>query len=219
MDWKYKHFTQQAVFPADARAVRQSLRAFAADYLPGWSVTETPDGLELSGSSAGHAAVANFQVEPAGSGTRVTITMRVERASPLGFMLVDIGGYYDGQLSKWLSAVPWWIEQAQRKGEPAKYDPSPMQAPKPVPGTNWVIGCMIISGLLIVGIYLVAAIVGLLTGNLFLAGRGSGSTTLHGAPARIVSAIILGLAAWFVYRIFRPRQAKPKRGSGWLPPP
>jgi hypothetical protein len=48
----------------------------------------------------------------------------------------------------------------------------------------------------------ICAVVGLLTGTLYLWGRG-GTLVVHGIPARIVSALILIFGAFMVWRIKR----------------
>ena len=57
-------------------------------------------------------------------------------------------------------------------------------------------GCLALIFIFIALMYFICAVVGLLTGNLFLPGRGSGSATIHGPWARIISVIILALFAW-----------------------
>ena len=63
-------------------------------------------------------------------------------------------------------------------------------------------GCMILIVLLVALAYLVPAVVGLLTGTLYLTGRGR-DVTVHGAWARIISAVILAVFAWLVVRALR----------------
>lgn len=221
MDWKYEHFAQEAVFQAEREIVYEAVRAFAQDWLAGWSLSETPDGLETKGLSAGHRATATFRFEPASGGTKVTVELQVERASGLGFMLVDFDGYYDGQIRKWLQALPWWVQQKQNaasesKGRPGQAAPAGPPIPNPSRVAELFLGCVVISFLLGVSIFAIAALIGLLTGNLFLAGRGS-SSTIHRLWARISSAIILLFFGWVAFRIWKPK--KGNRGTGWLPPP
>ena len=70
-------------------------------------------------------------------------------------------------------------------------------------------GCCLKLFLLGALLYLIAAVIGLLTGNLFLSGRGHG-VMLHGMEARIISALILLGFGWFVLTVLRKR----KRGTG-----
>jgi hypothetical protein len=111
MDWRNKRFAREAVFQAQRELVLNAARSFAAESLVGWEVTDTADGFEARGDNGSHAATAKFRIEPAASGTKVAVTLMVERAGPLGFMLFDVGGYYDGQIRKWLEGVGWHLRQ------------------------------------------------------------------------------------------------------------
>jgi hypothetical protein len=68
-------------------------------------------------------------------------------------------------------------------------------------------GCCLALFLLGGLLYAIAAVIGLLTGNLFLSGRGHG-VTLHGPEARILSALILLGFGWFVLTVLRKRKSK-----------
>jgi hypothetical protein len=216
MSWKYQQFAQEAVFQAEREIVCQAVRAFAGDWLADWKVSETPDGLEARGYSAGHLATARFRIESGAVGTKVAVELQVERASPLGFMLVDVGGYYNGQIRKWLQALPWWVQQKQTQGQAGEAVPAGPPMAKPSPGPNLFMGCVLLFVVLGVCVYAIAALVGLLTGNLYIPGRGSGGTVVHGMWARILSAIILLFLGWIALRIWKPKR---RNGSGWLPPP
>lgn len=111
MDWKNKRFEREEVFQAERDLVSEAAHSFAAESLAGWQVADTADGFEARGDSASHAATAKFLIEPAPPGTKVAVTLLVERAGPLGFMLFDVGGYYDGQLRKWLEGIRRHLEQ------------------------------------------------------------------------------------------------------------
>ncbi len=105
MDWKYKHFHQEAVFDASRERVLDATRNATSHSLDGWHIANRSDGFIARGHSAAHAATATFHVEPVSGGMKVAVELLVERASPMGFMLIDIGGYYNGQIRKWLSAI------------------------------------------------------------------------------------------------------------------
>src|SRR6266478_5040559 len=116
MDWKYKHFHQERIFPAPRDGVFEAARAFMGESL-GWQITNTPEGLTAEGSSFSHRAIANLRIQSATggasseSGTRVAIELLVECAGGRGFMLFDVGGYYNIQIRKWLDGVQWSIHQ------------------------------------------------------------------------------------------------------------
>ena len=69
------------------------------------------------------------------------------------------------------------------------------------------IGCTLTLFLFGLLMYLLFAVIGLLTGSLFLPGRGSG-ITLHGIWARIVSGVILLGFTWIAVLVFRKRRRK-----------
>ncbi len=103
MDWKYKHFNQEAVFKASPASVLEAARAVVAESLEG--IGDTADGFVGRGYSAWHAAIATFRITPAPDGTKVAVELLVERAAMRGYMLFDIGGYYNGQIDKWFSGI------------------------------------------------------------------------------------------------------------------
>ena len=116
MDWKYKHFHQERVFPAPRDLVTEAARTFMADSL-GWQITNTTDGFTAEGYSFSHRASANLRIQTAAgpasseSGTKVAIELLVERSGWRGFMLFDVGGYYNIQIRKWLDGIQWSIHQ------------------------------------------------------------------------------------------------------------
>ena len=103
MDTKYKHFNQEAVFKALPSDVLEAARAVAAGSFA--AMEETTDGFVARGHSAWHAATATFHITPVPEGARVTVELLVERAAMRGYMLIDIGGYYDGQIDTWFSNI------------------------------------------------------------------------------------------------------------------
>src|ERR1700694_2245810 len=108
MDWKYKHFHQERVFSAPRDLVFEAARAFMAESL-GWQITDTPDGFTAEGYSFSHRAIADLQIQTAGAGTKVAFELLIERAGWRGFMLFDVGGYYNIQIRKWLCALQGWV--------------------------------------------------------------------------------------------------------------
>lgn len=208
MDWKYKHFYQERVFPASRDDVFDAARVYIAETL-GWKVGETVDGLAAQGYSFSHAAKADIHIGPAGSGTKLAIELRVERAGPTGFMLFDVGGYYNIQISKWLDGIQWGIHQTATGSQ--NESSNPHVPPSNKTGAclfNGVLGFIAVSFALYFVVTLISAIVGLLTGNLLLFGRG-GTVTIHGLLARLVSAIILISGVLIAWRFLKQRRPTP----------
>jgi len=69
------------------------------------------------------------------------------------------------------------------------------------------IGCTLTLFLFGLLMYLLFAVIGLLTGTLFLPGRG-GEVTLHGIWARIISGLILVGFGWLLMLVFRKSRRK-----------
>jgi hypothetical protein len=103
MDWKYKHFNHAAVFKAPRASVLEAARAIAAESLEG--IEDTTDGFTARGFGGWHTEIATFRFTEVPEGTKVAVELLVERGAMRGYMLVDIGGYYNGQIDKWFSAI------------------------------------------------------------------------------------------------------------------
>jgi len=103
MDWKYKHFNQEAIFKASRESVLEAARAIVAAALG--EIENTTDGFVARGYGAWHAEIATFRITPAVDGTKVAVELLVERAAMRGYMLFDVGGYYNGQVDKWFSSI------------------------------------------------------------------------------------------------------------------
>ena len=193
MDWRFKHFTGAQTYrhlPDEALA---AARGFVAEIL-GWNVADTADGFTARGVSFGHAAIATFHVDPAADGARVSVELAVERAGYMGFMLLDVGGYYNGQIARWLEGIGDRLEG--RVGAAAPHRP-------PSAGQRalaWMISIAVV-GFSIWAIWslVLAPLIGIVTGVLYLPGRG-GDLTLHGVWARGVSIAIFALDAFLVIR-------------------
>ena len=201
MDWKYKHFHQERVLPEPREVVLEAARLFMAESL-GWQVTETPEGLTGQGYSFTHRAIAHLQIQSAAGGTKVAVELLVERAGWRGFMLFDVGGYYNIQIRKWLDGIQWSLHQKLIGSHDESTNPLVLAANKPA--AYIFNGCLVFI-VVTFGLYFlvtfISAVVGLLTGNLFLLGRGS--LTIHGIWARILSVLILMFGAFLVLRIKR----------------
>jgi hypothetical protein len=199
MDWKYKHFHQERVFPAPRDLVSEAARTFMAESV-GWLVTDTPDGLTAQGQSFTHRAIANLHLQSAGSGTKVTVELLVERAGWRGFMLFDVGGYYSIQVRKWLDGIQWAIHQNLTGSQDESANPIVLAANKPAAHIfNGVLVFIVVTFALYFLITFASALVGLVSGHLFLLGRGS--LTIHGIWARTLSVLILVFGALLAWRI------------------
>jgi hypothetical protein len=112
MDWKYKRFHQQRSFHASRDAVIDATRRYLTESL-GWKVSDATDGLRGEGHSFSRDATANFRIQTVGSETTIAVDLMVERAGPTGFMLFDVGGYYNIQIRKWLDGIQSGIQLTQ----------------------------------------------------------------------------------------------------------
>jgi hypothetical protein len=210
MDWKYKHFQQTRAFPAPREQVLEAARSFMAESL-GWQITDTLEGLTAQGSSFAHRAIANLRLQAvageasAAIGTRVTIELLVERAGWRGFMLFDVGGYYNMQIRKWLDAIEWSIQQRLTGNRDESTNPLVQAQHKPAACLfNGCLLFIVVMFAIYVLVTFVCAVVGLITGNLYLWGRG-GTLAIHGTWGRLVSALILLLGALLGWRVRRMR--------------
>ncbi len=90
---------------------------------------------------------------------------------------------------------------------PGPITPANQPSPKKSRVGAIFIGCLLTVFLFGLFLYLLFAIIGLVTGTLVMPGRG-GELTLHGAWARIVSALILLGFACLLVLVFRKRRRK-----------
>ena len=105
------------------------------------------------------------------------------------------------------------VEHAIRQGvyqRPASAaEPSAGQGEQAAPQRRWAGslfgGCLIATLVLVILTYFISAVIGILTGHLYLPSRGHGGT-IHGAWARIISGIILAVFAWIVVWVSRNRR-------------
>jgi hypothetical protein len=202
MDWKYKHFHQERVYPASRDEVVEAARAFMSKSL-GWKITETPEGFKAEGQSFTHHAIADFQFRSEAGGTRVAVELLGERVGLRGYMLFDVGGYYSIQIRHWLDGVQW--ELHQKAAGTRDESQNPLVLAQNTTAAHLFNGCLmfiVVMFALYALITLICAVVGLITGNLYLIGRG-GTLTIHGTLGRIVSALILMFGVFIVWRIRR----------------
>jgi hypothetical protein len=203
MDWKYKHFHQERAFPAPRDLVTEAARTFMAESL-GWQVTDTPDGFTAQGYSFSHGAIANLRIQSAAGGTKVAVELLVERAGWRGFMLFDVGGYYNIQIRKWLDGIQWCLHQKLTGTRDESANPLVLAENKPAAYIfNGCLVFIVVTFALYFVVTFIEAVVGLLTGHLFLLARGS--VTIHGTWARILSALILMFGAFLGWRLRRTR--------------
>jgi hypothetical protein len=205
MDWKYKHFHQERVFPAPRDVVTEAARAFMAESL-GWKITDTPDGFTAQGYSFSHRAIANLQIQSAADGTStergttVAVELLVARAGWRGFMLFDVGGYYNIQIRKWLDGIQWSLHQKLNGTHDESTNPLVLAQNKPAACVfNGCLAFIVVTFALYLLVTFIGAVIGLLTGNLFLLGRGD--LIIHGIWARILSALILIFGAFLAWRM------------------
>jgi|GEM_PF-701714 len=210
MDWKYKHFYQERIFPASRDVVTAAARTFMAESL-GWKISDTANGFTAQGYSFSHRAIATLQFQSVAEGTKATVELRVERAGWRGYMLFDVGGYYNIQTRKWLDGIQWSLHQKLSGTSDEATNPLVLAENKPL--ALIFHGCLLFI-VVMFGLYslvtFVSAVVGVITGNLHLWGRG-GSLVVHGILARIVSALILLFAVFIAWRI---KYSNPRRGVG-----
>ena len=209
MDWKHKHFHQQRTFAAERAAVMEAARRFVTGTL-GWEVSETADGFTAQGSSFSHRAIANYHIQTVAGGTSVTIELLVERAGYAGFMLFDVGGYYSIQIRHWLNGIQWELHQESTGTRDESQNPIVVANKKPA--ARVFNGCLLFI-VVMFGLWflvtLICAVIGLITGTLYLWGRG-GTLVLHGTLARIISVIILLVAVFIAWRLRKKDATKRK---------
>ncbi|HEY8204987.1 MAG TPA: hypothetical protein VIF81_09695 [Pyrinomonadaceae bacterium] len=135
----------------------------------------------------------------------MTLELLVERAGVSGFMLFDVGGYYNIQIRKWLDGIQWHIHQNFTSGQPQSPTPPMPQSNKGAACLfNGCLGFIVVMFGLSFIVALICAVVGLITGHLYLLGRG-GTLVIEGILARIVSALILLVGVWIVWRLKKQR--------------
>ena len=211
MNWKYKHFHRTRIFAADRDVVRDAARTFVTQSL-GWKLTnETSDAFTAEGYSFTHRGIANINIQTVANGTNVEVELAMKRAGSTGFMLFDVGGYYNIQIGHWLDGIQGLLHQELTDSRGT----SPIPAPPPRNKTTACLfnGCLafiFLSFGLWFLVNVICAVVGLISGHLVLIGRG-GDLHVHGMWARVVSTGILLFGFWIVWRILKTRGKR--RGS------
>jgi hypothetical protein len=203
MDWKYKRFYQERVFASPREVVLEAARSYMTESL-GWKITDTAEGLRAEGYSFSHGAIANFRIQTVAEGTRVAVELLVERAGWRGFMLFDVGGYYGIQIRHWLDGIQWFIHQKLTGQTESQSPPAPVENKTTACLFNGCLMFIVAMFALWAVVTVICALVGLITGNLYLWGRG-GTLVIHGTLARIVSALIILGAAWIGWQVRKKR--------------
>src|SRR6202008_482155 len=112
------------------------------------------------------------------------------------------------QIRKWLDGIQWNIHQRQTGA--AEQTPSPV-ASSNKNAARLFNGCMLLV-FLILGLWFlgnfISAIVGLLTGSLYLWGKG-GPLVLHGVVARVTAALIILFGLFLAWRLLKSRRHQP----------
>ena len=207
MDWKYKHFHQERIFAAPQDTVRVSARKQFVESL-GWQISETAEGFNAVGSSFAHQCKATLRFQPDGVATQVIIDLTVSRAGGRGFMLFDVGGYYNIQIRHWLDGMQWNLHtQLSPETSTSPQPPAPSANKGGACVFNGCIGFIVAMFLLYVLVTFFEAIVGLITGHLYLLGRG-GTIVVEGNWGRVASALILTLLLYLAWRFKRKSSSK-----------
>jgi hypothetical protein len=219
MGAEYQQFDGQAEFQADPGIVREAIRDFAGNWLAGWKLSEAPDGIEATGQSGGHNATAIFLIVPAVSGASLALTLKVEQGGQAESAWGDGDEDYDNLVRKWLEALPWWVQQKQTPPpQPADLEEK-IFIPE-LPKRRRRIGDILASSflilwLLVITLYALAALIGLVTGELKLPSKRTGDlVTTQGWAARIVSVVILAIYGSIVSSIWKWR--KKHKGKPWF---
>lgn len=98
--------------------------------------------------------------------------------------------------------------------EPASAPPPPsMPQTAPASQANRLAGkllggCLVVAIVMVTFTYFIAAMIGLVTGHLYVPGRGHSNVVIHGALARMISAVILLVFGWIGVWIFRQRRKR-----------
>ncbi|MFN2530055.1 MAG: hypothetical protein ABR555_02030 [Pyrinomonadaceae bacterium] len=203
MDWKYKHFSREAVFQAPRELVLEAARVVVSESL-GWHTREATYGLDATGYSAMHALSAKILIESTTSGTRVTVELLVERASVFGFMLVDIGGYYNGRIRKLIEGIQWQLHNKLTSASPSAAANTFVYAGPPRRVSRlWNLFAVVALLFLFLPLvfFVIFPLTGLVTGNLYIPARSGRDLTLHGTWARMPSAIVLIIVVLVVLKI------------------
>lgn len=194
MDWRYKRVVGARTYAQSADEVLAAARGLLTAMPPAkWAIEDVLDGFKVTGIDFGHPASAVFRVARTEAGTRLSVELDVRRWGLEGFMLFDLGGYFSGELDRWLEAIGDQLEG--RVGAAAPHRPRSLRYRL----FTWIIVfAVIVGGLLFLWTFAVGPVVALITGAFYLPGR-NGDVTLHGASARGLAVAILALDVLFYF--------------------
>jgi hypothetical protein len=207
MDWKYKHFHQERSFAAPRDVVAATARKYFVESLA-WQITDDAEGFNAEGSSFAHKCSAKVRFPSDAAATKMVVDLAVGRAGGRGFMLFDVGGYYNIQIRHWLDGTQANLHNnASPQGTPSSIPPPPSTNKGAACAFNGCIGFIVTMFVLYVLITFSEAVIGLITGHLYLLGRG-GTLTVEGTAARVTSVLIIGFILFIAWRIGKKRLSK-----------
>jgi len=210
MDWKFKHFHQERSFAAPPNLVADAARQYFVESL-GWQINDVAEGFTAEGYSFSHKCLAKLRFPSDATATKVVIELAVNRAGGRGFMLFDVGGYYNIQMRHWLDGTQSNLHASLSPENASASNPVPPPPPSTNKGAacvfNGCIGFIVVMFALYVLITLSEAIIGLITGRLYLLGRG-GTLVVEGIAGRITSALIIMFIMFIAWRTVRWRGRK-----------
>jgi hypothetical protein len=210
MDWTFKHFHQERSFAAPQDAVAEAARKYFAESLA-WQVTAGAEGFNAEGYSFSHKCLVTLRFPTDGASTKMVVDLAVKRAGGRGFMLFDVGGYYNLQVRHWLDGTQANVHsilspQASTSSNPV---PAPLASNNKSTAClfNGCIGFIVAMFALYVLVTVIEAMIGLITGHLYLFGRG-GTIVIEGMAGRITSALITMFILFIVWRIKKTSWSK-----------
>ena len=209
MDWKFKHFHQERTFAAPPNLVADAARKYFVEAL-GWQITDVAEGFTAEGYSFSHKCIAKLRFPADPAATKAVVDLAVKRGGGMGFMLFDVGGYYNIQMRHWLDGTQLNLHTILSPQNISSSNPVPPPPPSTNKGAaclfNGCIGFIVAMFALYVLITFSEAIIGLITGHLYLLGRG-GTLVVEGIAGRIFSALITMFILFIVWRVKKGRGA------------
>lgn len=174
-----------------------------------WQITDNAEGFNAEGTSFSHKCIVRLRFPSDATATKMVVDLAVSRAGGHGFMLFDVGGYYNIQIRHWLDGTQSNLHSnVSPQSTPISIPPPPSSGNEGAACVfNGCLGFIVAMVLLYVIITFFEAVVGLITGHLSLIGRG-GTITVEGQWARVISAVILMFFIFIAWRIKRNRSSR-----------